>query len=99
MGRSEISFNSPLLLDTNEDDEDDNTGPNYKYYKSDKVLGKLFRAIEERRIWRDDIRNIAVETAVPLWEELAGHIIDKCKELGGVDIAYARSEALGIYDT
>ena len=65
MNRSEISFDSPLLLVTNEDDEDDNTGPNYGYYKSEKILGKLFRAIDEKRIWRDDIRDPAAEAAGP----------------------------------
>lgn len=97
--RSEISFDSPLLLVTNEDDEDDNTGPNYGYYKSDKVLGKLFRAIDERRIWRDDIRDPAAEKAGPIWEVLVGYVIDECGDLGGVDIISAREEALGIYET
>ena len=96
LDRSEISFDSPLLLVTNEDDEDDNTGPNYGYYKSDKILGKLFRAIDEKRIWRDDIRDPAAEAAGPIWEELLDCIVEDCDYLGDVDPQSATEEALGI---
>lgn len=96
LNRSEISFDSPLLLVTNEDDEDDNTGPNYGYYKSEKILGKLFRAIDEKRIWRDDIRDPAAEAAGPIWKELLAYIAEDCDDLGDIDPQSAAEEALGI---
>ena len=36
----------------NDDDEDGGPAP-YRYYESDKILGKLYRAIDERKIFQE----------------------------------------------
>ena len=33
------------------DDDDEGDGPKYEFYESDKLLGKLFRAVDEREIF------------------------------------------------
>ena len=48
--RYEIELDQYVLPATNDEDEDDSE-PRRKYYKSEKVLGKLYRAIDERKIW------------------------------------------------
>src|SRR3954451_13977565 len=50
--RDGISFESvPERDPDNADDEDDFT--RYRYYESDKILGKLYRAIDERKIFSE----------------------------------------------
>lgn len=46
-----ISFQSPVRDNHVDDDDDDFT--RYRYYESDKILGKLYRAIDEREIFAD----------------------------------------------
>jgi len=46
-----ISFEDVIDRDLNQDDEDDDF-TNYRYYESGKVLGKLYRRIDEREIFR-----------------------------------------------
>src|ERR1700712_3785774 len=47
-----IQKNKPLAFVARSDvrDDDDDEGPSYKFYESEKILGKLFRAIDERQI-------------------------------------------------
>jgi len=45
-----LSFNArPEHRDGNDDDDDDFSA--YRYYESPKILGKLFRAIDEREVF------------------------------------------------
>ena len=41
-----VTFSAP----TNSHDDDDEEEHQYKYYESEKILGKLFRAIDERQV-------------------------------------------------
>jgi hypothetical protein len=38
-------------VEDEDDDEDDEIQP-YRYYESDKILGKLYRAVDEREIFK-----------------------------------------------
>ena len=49
MNLTEIAFEAPVAPSMNED-EDDYSGPKYKFYESQKILGKLYRAIDEYKI-------------------------------------------------
>ncbi|BDD58416.1 hypothetical protein MAP00_003696 [Monascus purpureus] len=51
--RSEIELDRYVIHEAYDEDEHD-TEPRRKYYKSDKILGKLYRAINERKIWYED---------------------------------------------
>ena len=35
-------------------DEDEDLRPPSKYYKSDKILGRLYRAVDEREVWHEN---------------------------------------------
>ncbi|KAL1890229.1 hypothetical protein Sste5346_008383 [Sporothrix stenoceras] len=39
-----------------EEEKHEMDAPSYKYYRSTKTLGTLYRAIDERKIWEDDVR-------------------------------------------
>lgn len=45
---------SELIVPGDEDDNDGD-GPAYSYYKSTKILGRLYDAVDETKIWQDDI--------------------------------------------
>ncbi|KAK0668752.1 putative RNA-dependent RNA polymerase 1 [Cercophora samala] len=42
--------------DDDDDDDADQDGPRYKYYRSDKILGQLYDAVDEEKIWHRDIQ-------------------------------------------
>lgn len=44
----------PLQCDS--DGEYEGSTPRYQHYRSEKILGKLYRAIDEKKIWKKDIR-------------------------------------------
>ncbi|KAI1108683.1 RNA dependent RNA polymerase-domain-containing protein [Nemania sp. NC0429] len=94
--KTEIRFEPPTAPSA-EADEDDDTGPRHKFYKSEKILGQLYRAIDEKRIWKDDIHLAINRSGVYLWDELFIHIKSQCDEhFGVVDWERALDEAHSI---
>ncbi|KAL4779082.1 RNA dependent RNA polymerase-domain-containing protein [Aspergillus varians] len=64
------------------DDESD-SGPVHMYYQSEKVLGKLYRAIDERKIWREEIRSSSIKPDPnAVWEKVIGSLTARCMALG-----------------
>ena len=53
--RTEIVFDAPIGP-AGYYEEDDESRPIYEYYRSDKILGQLYRAIDEKKIWRENIK-------------------------------------------
>ncbi|KAI0432670.1 RNA dependent RNA polymerase-domain-containing protein [Xylaria sp. FL1042] len=76
--RTEIHFESPVVVSADAD-EDDDTGPKHKFYKSEKMLGKLYRAIDEKRIWKDDIHLTVNRFGPSLWDEIIAYIRRQCE--------------------
>ena len=66
--RGDVEF---LPLD--EPDEEDET-PQIQFYKSMNILGTLFRMVDERKIWDDDIHAKFTESGPPFWEQLLAKI-------------------------
>ncbi|KAE9565801.1 hypothetical protein CGMCC3_g18019 [Colletotrichum fructicola] len=67
--RSEIE----LLAPENPTDEDEEEVlPAHQYYKSGKILGVLYRNVDERQIWNEDIRRIIDRKGPSVWEQFAG---------------------------
>ncbi|KAJ8129303.1 hypothetical protein O1611_g4329 [Lasiodiplodia mahajangana] len=94
--KTEIRFEAPVAPSA-EADEDDDAGPKHMFYKSEKILGELYRAIDEKKIWRDDI-HLAVNRFGPsLWDELFMHINRECDDnLGDVNWRRALDDAHNI---
>jgi len=47
-----ISFDEAIPSNRNTGDDDDEDSTGYRYYRSDKLLGKLFDAIDEQEIFQ-----------------------------------------------
>jgi hypothetical protein len=68
-----------------EEDDDDASGPNHQYYKSNKVNGVLYRAIDERKIWYRNIKS-PVEPSPKIWSDLLEYVKEACiLEFGKLD--------------
>ena len=72
------------IADDESDDDDDETMSRTKqrYHESQKILGKLYRAIDERKIWENDIRREVKNTSPSVWEQLFGLAVRKLEDLG-----------------
>ncbi|ROT35068.1 RNA-dependent RNA polymerase [Sodiomyces alkalinus F11] len=56
--------------DADEDGGEDAFRSNYEYYKSEKILGRLYRNVDEKRIWDDDICRVGEKREGPeLWTQ------------------------------
>lgn len=56
-----ITFEAPSGRDADEIGDDDEDFTNYRYYESDKILGKLYRAIDERKLFNEIKQRSAVK--------------------------------------
>ncbi|KAE8408721.1 RNA dependent RNA polymerase-domain-containing protein [Aspergillus pseudonomiae] len=65
----------------NYDDNDDDVEEPYRYYKSEKILGKLFRAIDEQNIWRKHILSEAATNDEYFWNSVIADCLTRCKSL------------------
>jgi hypothetical protein len=68
------------LPDTNEEDDED-TLPPITYYKSGKVLGELFRGVNETKIWREDILRTVPKGGPSAWDQFLGLITRRIQDL------------------
>lgn len=66
--QSDIEIND-YLHDDGDDEYSD--GPRYQYYQSQKLLGVLFRGVDERKIWDDEVKQkVASSDGKAFWETL-----------------------------
>lgn len=93
----EIGFDVPTRpREDEEQDEDDNLGPRYEYYQSEKINGVLFDAIDEQKIWYQQIQR-QTKTDITVWTDIFRHIVRECKrKLVGIYWENLRDEALEI---
>lgn len=69
----------------NDDDEEGDDGmgpPRYKYHLSEKVLGRLFRAVDEKSIWKHDIEREPAKKDANIWWDLLLYVRRKINALG-----------------
>lgn len=52
------------------------------YYRSEKVLGKLYRAIDEHKIWNEEIHSTAAPHPAAVWKTLINNLTKRCIDLG-----------------
>ncbi|KAH6851365.1 RNA dependent RNA polymerase-domain-containing protein [Chaetomium sp. MPI-CAGE-AT-0009] len=91
--RSDIAMDEYVAPQSNEDDDDDDAGPRHRYYGSEKILGHLYRAVEEQKIWAEDIR-MTVETGrSSFWDELLAALKIRVGNIGPVEWRHRSEEA------
>ena len=85
----EFESSNPRLYN----DEDEDSVPVYKYYKSLKILGKLYRAIDEEKIWNDNVRANRSPQGAAFWEHLLRFSDEQCLAFGPVNWIQRSDEA------
>ncbi|RAL03916.1 RNA dependent RNA polymerase [Aspergillus ibericus CBS 121593] len=65
-------------------DEDDDAEPPRKYYRSENILGKLYRAIDERKIWYDDVHSKVLTNEDEFWNEFLWSTHERCNKIGPI---------------
>ncbi|KAL9480911.1 hypothetical protein ACSS6W_005697 [Trichoderma asperelloides] len=75
-----------------EDDEDGMGMAKYKYYMSLKILGELYRGVDEKKIWAKDVQRPVDMSGPSLWDQLNTHVRTALREEGysTLDINYMR---------
>lgn len=70
-----------MEVDDDEDEGDDGFGrPKYRYHKSEKVLGELYRAIDEKNLWKQLVGK--VDKGHSLWDEVGELVENGLQDLG-----------------
>ncbi|KAI0834233.1 RdRP-domain-containing protein [Hypoxylon sp. FL0890] len=78
--KTEIVFEAPR--EPSLEDDEDESGPRHHYYRSEKILGKLYRAIDEKKVWKKDIHKPVRSHGASIWEQLLLYTKKKSVELG-----------------
>lgn len=91
--KSEIDLEKHIHQDVDPDDED--AGPRHKYYKSNKLLGTLYRAVDERRIWFEEIKTAAPTRGdgETFWDEFLASVDETCSDIGPTNWERRTAEA------
>ncbi|UKZ56142.1 hypothetical protein TrVGV298_009970 [Trichoderma virens] len=78
--------------ESDEDDEDGMGASKKGYYKSQKILGELYRGVDEEKIWGQDVQRPVEMSGSSLWEDLNKHVYAALMEEGCVasDVDYTR---------
>lgn len=64
-------------------DEEDAFAPaKHRYHRSEKILGKLYRAVDEKEIWTSHIFKMVDTTGPSIWEQLLGLVQCEISDLG-----------------
>ncbi len=90
-----IQTNSELMMDdyiAQDEEDEDADAPSYKHYYSQKILGKLYRGVQEDKIWNDDIRR-AIPRGDNFWENLNRNFQRQINDIGKTDWRRRRQEA------
>lgn len=64
-----------------DDDDDADVEEPYRYYKSEKILGKLYRAIDEQSIWRKHVFSESETDEEFFWNSVIDDCLRRCKSL------------------
>ena len=79
-------------------DEDEDMQPQNKFYKSGKLLGKLYRRVDEREIWHGSVRQRGYVSPMSFWDNFIRSCVVRCRDLGvPVKWSHRSEEAKGIH--
>ncbi|PNH38819.1 hypothetical protein VD0004_g8035 [Verticillium dahliae] len=82
VGRQQIDFveKPSASFYGGEDEEEDAFRPAHKFYRSGKILGRLYRNIDEKRMWDQDVRRPVTTEGPTVWEQFIGMMEKKLSE-------------------
>jgi hypothetical protein len=77
-----VSFEEAIHREPDEEGDEDDDFTSYRYYESNKILGKLYRAIDEREIF-DQIKqrtmNHVIDEDYTVIEVVWGYVQERCR--------------------
>ncbi|VUC36452.1 unnamed protein product [Clonostachys rosea] len=93
-------------LNEEDDDEGDDDGMGmvkHRYYESKKILGRLYRSVDEKKIWDEDVRRLDGAEGDDIWEGLL-KIPQQLVRKNELDVDYKRRidkawEIRGMYES
>lgn len=77
----------------NGDDEEGEDGPRHQYYRSEKILGQLYRAVDEGKVWAEDIRMTIAPGGPSFWDQLLTRLNQRVRAIGPVEWQHRSAEA------
>lgn len=77
----------------NQEDEDEEDGPRHRYYVSERVLGELYRAVDEQKIWDEDVRRVPPMGGASFWDQLIIKFKERVNSIGQVQWHHRTDEA------
>jgi len=77
----------------NEDDEDEDDGPRHRFYASERVLGELYRAVDEQKIWNEDVRRALPMGGASFWDQLITKFKERISRIGEIEWRHRTEEA------
>ncbi|KAF2666094.1 RNA-dependent RNA polymerase [Microthyrium microscopicum] len=89
--RKDLEFEEPAVSAYNEDEDDSMS--NVKYYRSEKILGKLYRAINEQQIWQENVKGPSDIADGQFWVEFTRTCLERCRKMTPIDWNRRRKEA------
>lgn len=87
--KSAIELDDYILEPEADEEEDQFSGARYVYYKSEKILGHLYRAVDVPKIWKDDIRSKVWPAVASFWDEFILKIRPRYEAVVGNTAAWA----------
>ncbi|XP_044723884.1 RNA dependent RNA polymerase domain-containing protein [Hirsutella rhossiliensis] len=84
----QIDFIEERRMD-DDDDDDGMGGARHKYHKSEKILGQLYRGVDEKKIWSEDIHRTVNMNGPSVWDQLLGRMQAEL-DAYGIDTEYKR---------
>ncbi|KAF6787912.1 RNA-dependent RNA polymerase, partial [Colletotrichum sojae] len=86
--------------DAEADDDEDMAGPNHQYYRSEKILGTLYRNVDEKQIWDEDISRVVSKRGPSVWDQFVGLMERKIEDYthGTVSWKTRRADAKRLRD-
>ncbi|KAJ4413408.1 hypothetical protein N0V85_003566 [Neurospora sp. IMI 360204] len=94
--KSKIDMEEQYLRQDNDDGDDT---PRYKYYASEKILGQLFRAVDEKKIWTKNIKLEVPSGGLSFWNELESSLLKRIRAIGQVRWQHRLDEARRICES
>ncbi|KAE8313996.1 RNA dependent RNA polymerase-domain-containing protein [Aspergillus transmontanensis] len=79
--KSKIGLEQHVSRANYDDDDDADVEEPYRYYKSEKILGKLYRAIDEQSIWRKHVLSESETDEGFFWNSVMDDCLRRCKSL------------------
>lgn len=70
MDKSIIELDDYILETAADEEEDQFAGARYVYYKSEKILGHLYRAVDVPKIWKEDVKSKIRPHGASFWDEI-----------------------------